>query len=483
MKKLLLIISILLVSFYYTACDKEKENGSNSEKNKCIIIIKNYNDKTVSIYKKPIYRFHQDKKHFFIKKSLDTLSLYLKEGEEIFASVGGGIKDSIIACAGDTLFLLSTESKLQFRTKEINEIVKLNLKTSLIDSLLKNEYSFYSNKKSVQNKKSLSNKKNTSLIHFSNILINRYLHINNIYDTLSFYSPYLISRYKILKDNTAFEAYSILTYLYTISNDSYLKDFINKSFFSNPNILENRNAYNIIDLYIKNILLLGKKKTYGCSCNIDYVGAFYNIDKCLENKKIIEYAKFLCIDKSRTEDYFKTKLSALIVSFKRSFPESKLNARLKEFEKIYNINLDDYYTDDIQLIDNRDQSLYLKDLIKKYKGKVIYLDIWASWCTPCKMEIPHSLELSKEFKNKDIVFIYLSIDRYKDNWILASKKQNINNRISFLAINFKKSNLYRDLNINTIPRFMIFNKMGKIKYANAPRPSSNDIKQILNNCL
>lgn len=480
MKKLLLITSILLISFYYTACDKEKENGSNSDNNNCIIIINNYNDKMVSIYKKPIYRFYQKKKHFFIKKSLDTLSLYLRGGEEIFASVGSGIKDSIIACAGDTLFLLSANNKLQFRTKKTNNIVKLNLKTSYIDSLLNIIYSRYKTSKSNNKLDDISNR---NLMHISNLLIDRYLHINNIYDSLAYYYPNLTNKYQILKENIVYNTFSLLSNLYAISRNNDIKSLINKSFFSDRTILENRNAYNIIDLYIKNIHLLGKKKMYGCNCNIDYVGAFYNIDKYLKNSDLIEYAKFVCIDKSRTEDYFKTKLSSLIVSFRSDFPNSKLNYRLKEFEIQHDIDLDDYYTNDIQLIDNNNETLYLKDIIKKHKGKVIYLDIWASWCNPCKTEMPHSLKLCKEFANKNIVFIYLSIDRYKDNWIDANKNQNINKQLSFLAIDFKKTNLYRDLNINTIPRFMIFNKMGKIKYANAPRPSSSNIKQILNNCL
>ena len=52
----------------------------------------------------------------------------------------------------------------------------------------------------------------------------------------------------------------------------------------------------------------------------------------------------------------------------------------------------------------------LADIIKSHEGKVIYIDFWASWCIPCRSEMPHSVTLYEKLKDKEIVFIYLSID-------------------------------------------------------------------------
>jgi thiol-disulfide isomerase/thioredoxin len=58
----------------------------------------------------------------------------------------------------------------------------------------------------------------------------------------------------------------------------------------------------------------------------------------------------------------------------------------------------------------------LKDLSGKtvslsdFKGKVVVLDIWATWCPPCRAEIPHFIELQNEFKDKGVTVVGLSVD-------------------------------------------------------------------------
>ena len=51
------------------------------------------------------------------------------------------------------------------------------------------------------------------------------------------------------------------------------------------------------------------------------------------------------------------------------------------------------------------------DIIAKYEGEVIYLDFWASWCGPCKKEMPYSHKLQQTFLGKDVVFVYFSSDK------------------------------------------------------------------------
>ena len=49
-------------------------------------------------------------------------------------------------------------------------------------------------------------------------------------------------------------------------------------------------------------------------------------------------------------------------------------------------------------------------LVKSFKGKVVYLDIWGTWCGPCKDELTYVPELKAHFKGKDVVYIYLDMD-------------------------------------------------------------------------
>jgi thiol-disulfide isomerase/thioredoxin len=48
--------------------------------------------------------------------------------------------------------------------------------------------------------------------------------------------------------------------------------------------------------------------------------------------------------------------------------------------------------------------------LSDFKGKVVVLDIWATWCPPCRAEIPHFIELQKEFKDKGVTIVGMSVD-------------------------------------------------------------------------
>jgi len=118
--------------------------------------------------------------------------------------------------------------------------------------------------------------------------------------------------------------------------------------------------------------------------------------------------------------------------------------------------------------------------LSEFKGKVVLVDVWATWCGPCKAQIPHLQKLEKEFHGSDIVFMSYSIDALKDleKWkkFIADQKLGGVQLIGEAAF---KSTICKNYGIKSIPRFMLFDKEGKIVTIDAPRPSDPKLKALL----
>ena len=118
--------------------------------------------------------------------------------------------------------------------------------------------------------------------------------------------------------------------------------------------------------------------------------------------------------------------------------------------------------------------------LKDFAGKLVYIDVWATWCGPCIQEFPHLKTLVDEFSSKDIEFVSVSIDHKKDyeKWRQMVSEKNIGGTHLYdpegLGSSFMKA-----FNVGMIPRFMMLDKEGKIISSNAPRPSSDDVREFI----
>lgn len=139
---------------------------------------------------------------------------------------------------------------------------------------------------------------------------------------------------------------------------------------------------------------------------------------------------------------------------------------------------------DVYLTTLNKEKITLSNLVSKNKGKVIFVDFWASWCAPCRYAMPFSRELREEYKGNEIVFIYISIDTDFEKWMNASDKEKLfDNRNNLLSINYPTADFYKKLQIQTIPRYLIYNKNGELVHKNAPSPESKEIREELNRLL
>lgn len=112
---------------------------------------------------------------------------------------------------------------------------------------------------------------------------------------------------------------------------------------------------------------------------------------------------------------------------------------------------------------------------EELKGYYVYIDIWASWCVPCCKEIPHLQKLERELKNPAVKFLSISIDRNEKSWKKKIEEMNLQGN---QWIN-KNNEISSRLNITAIPRFLLYDKDGKLININAFRPSNPQTKEIL----
>lgn len=122
------------------------------------------------------------------------------------------------------------------------------------------------------------------------------------------------------------------------------------------------------------------------------------------------------------------------------------------------------------LLKNEADKIFEK-LIGKYNGKVVYIDFWATWCGPCRQEIPYSKILSAHFAGQEVIFLNLCCQSDKKNWELVIKSDQMTGD-HYLLSSDEYNILSKLFNIQGVPTYALIDKEGKIINKNAPRPSN-----------
>ncbi|PKB16408.1 thiol-disulfide isomerase/thioredoxin [Flavobacterium sp. 5] len=116
-----------------------------------------------------------------------------------------------------------------------------------------------------------------------------------------------------------------------------------------------------------------------------------------------------------------------------------------------------------------------KTRLSDLKGKYVYIDIWATWCGPCKAEIPFLKKIEKKYHGKNIEFVSISIDEKNEKWKKFVLDKNLGG-IQLIADKEWESEFVQSYGVVGIPRFILLDPIGNVLEADADRPSSDNLQ-------
>lgn len=211
--------------------------------------------------------------------------------------------------------------------------------------------------------------------------------------------------------------------------------------FNNETFLNNDMELAVLDSYLKSIYLV-------------------------EGSKFEDYRdKFKLRDRNK---FYHEKWEKALTAFRSNEDQINLNNR------------------DVGILTNlvSDNQLTFEEVLNREKGRIILVDFWASWCAPCRKEIPFLKKLKGAFSKDDLTIVEISIDHDYLNWKRAARMEEIDKEEnSYIIANWEKSNLRKNFNVKTIPRYLLFDRNGKVLNQDAPRPSSDALYEEIKTAL
>jgi thiol-disulfide isomerase/thioredoxin len=108
--------------------------------------------------------------------------------------------------------------------------------------------------------------------------------------------------------------------------------------------------------------------------------------------------------------------------------------------------------------------------LSDFKGKVVYFDLWASWCLPCRLESPYLQKLVNRYRNRtDIIFVGIAVSDQTKDWKKALRQD----RPGWLQLHDKTTRVANAYAARSLPRYVLIDKAGNVAEFFAPAPSDH----------
>jgi len=115
-------------------------------------------------------------------------------------------------------------------------------------------------------------------------------------------------------------------------------------------------------------------------------------------------------------------------------------------------------------------------ILKQYEGKVVVVDVWASWCSDCLKGMPKLKALQEKYP--DAIYLFISMDKNYEDWIKGIEKYDVQGE-HYLTSDGMKGVFGKSIDLDWIPRYMVVDKNGKIALYRAIEADDKKIEETL----
>ena len=131
--------------------------------------------------------------------------------------------------------------------------------------------------------------------------------------------------------------------------------------------------------------------------------------------------------------------------------------------------------------DMSDGEKLLRHILEPYKGKLVLLDVWGTWCAPCKMALAHSKEEFERLTPYDVVYLYMASNSPEESWKNLIKLNNLvgDNIAHYNLPAAQQSAIENYLNIRSFPSYRLFDKEGNLVDVKVDARQLDNLEKII----
>ena len=128
------------------------------------------------------------------------------------------------------------------------------------------------------------------------------------------------------------------------------------------------------------------------------------------------------------------------------------------------------------ILDKDLKEISFKEVLEKYKGKTVMIDVWASWCPDCVGGLPKVKEIQKKYPN--VTYLFISVDKTPDSWKKGIEKYGVDGEHYFVNDGMKGV-FGSSIKLDWIPRYMVISKEGSVDLYKATDANDTRIEETI----